>query len=236
MKQEILMVFNNEKAYCELKKTLENSFFTKSVENLDDAIRLIANGNYCLVIMDASMSEADGQRLLRIIQVIKPTPILLISLKTNCVDRLAALKAGANAYMYVPFSLEECVEQAKTLIRLYNDLKVQKQNTEILAFGTELIIDPIKRKVFLKETPIELARKEFDLLYLMASHPERVFTREQLYDRIWDADYSINVDDSVKAHIKTLRRKMSDIDCIQNVWGVGYRFSPPEKNNDKHIS
>ncbi len=221
------MVFNSKEVCYELREALNSSHITtKSVENLDDAIRLIVNSDFCLVIMDASISEADGQRLLRIIQSIKPTPILLLSSKANCSDKAAALKAGANAYMCAPFSLEEFVEQAKTLIRLYNDLKIQKHNTGILVFGTELIIDPIKRKVFLNEIPIELARKEFDLFYLMASHPERVFTREQLYDRIWDADYTINVDDSVKAHIKTLRRKLLDTDYIQNVWGVGYKFSP----------
>ena len=80
--------------------------------------------------------------------------------------------------------------------------------------------------MFLQETAIELTRKEFDLLYLMASHPGQVFTRNQLYSKVWDDDCTVNVDDSVKAHIKTLRKKLLDADYIQNVWGVGYRFNP----------
>lgn len=226
MKQKVLVIFEDEKTYGELQRALESATIsTVFAATPDDAIRLFINHEYCLVIIDASVSDADGQRLLKIMQTIQPTPILLLSSSTKHPDRLAAFNAGANAYLE-PYSLEECVAQAKTLIRLYNDLKSRKSSNSTLLYGADLIIDPIKRKVFLQETAVELTRKEFDLLYLMASHPGQVFTRDQLYSKVWNADYTVNVDDSVKAHIKTLRKKLLDTDYIQNVWGVGYRFNP----------
>lgn len=227
MKQKVLVIFEDEEAYSELQIALESTTIaTVFTVTPDDAIRLFINHEYCLVIIDASVSDADGQKLLKIMQTIQPTPILLLSSSTKHPDRLAAFNAGANAYLGKPYSLEECVAQAKTLIRLYNDLKSRKPSNSTLLYGADLIIDPIKRKVFLQETAIELTRKEFDLLYLMASHPGQVFTRNQLYSKVWDADCTVNVDDSVKAHIKTLRKKLLDADHIQNVWGVGYRFNP----------
>lgn len=227
MKQKILVIFEDEEAYGELQGALESATIsTVFAATPDDAIRLFINHEYCLVIIDASVSDADGQRLLKIMQTIQPTPILLLSSSTKHPDRLAAFNAGANAYLGKPYSLEECVAQAKTLIRLYNDLKSRKSSNSTLLYGADLIIDPIKRKVFLREATIDLTRKEFDLLYLMASHPGQVFTRDQLYDKVWDADYTVNVDDSIKAHIKTLRKKLLNTDYIQNVWGVGYRFNP----------
>ena len=102
-----------------------------------------------------------------------------------------------------------------------------------LAFGTDLIIEPMKRLVFLKGQLVELSRKEFDLLYCLAKHPGQVLSREQLYSRVWDSDSAFNVDEVVKAHIKTLRKKLSasDIDYIKNIWGVGYRFQT-EKDSE----
>lgn len=227
VKQKVLVIFEDEEAYGELQIALESATIaTVFAATPDDAIRPFINHEYCLVIIDASVSDADGQRLLKIMQTIQPTPILLLSSSTKHPARLAAFHVGANAYWGKPYSLEECVAQAKTLIRLYNDLKSRKSSNRTLLYGADLIIDPIKRKVFLQETAIELTRKEFDLLYLMASHPGQVFTRDQLYSKVWNADYTVNVEDSVKAHIKTLRKKLLDTDYIQNVWGVGYRFNP----------
>lgn len=95
-----------------------------------------------------------------------------------------------------------------------------------LAFGNELIIEPEKRQAYLKGKKLNLTRKEFDVLLCLASNPGKVLTREQIYSQIWEIDTSFNVDDLVKAHIKTLRKKLadSDIQYIKNVWGVGYRF------------
>ncbi len=210
-----------------LKLALEATIINVEIAmTLDDAIRSFAEKEFCMVIMDASVSEAEGLQVLKVLQTVKPVPMLFLSSNTDYTDRLGAFEAGASAYLGKPYSLEECVAQIKALLRLYEDLKFQRIKLGTLIHGENLIINPVKRTVVLKDKPVKLTRKEFDLLYLMASHPGQVFTREQLYCQIWNTDYPVSVDDSVKTHIKTLRKKLSDIDCIQNVWGVGYCFNP----------
>lgn len=210
-----------------LKLALEATIINVEIAmTLDDAIRSFAEKEFCMVIMDASVSEAEGLQVLKVLQTVKPVPMLFLSSNTDYTDRLGAFEAGASAYLGKPYSLEECVAQIKALLRLYEDLKFQRIKSGTLIHGENLIINPVKRTVVLKDKPVKLTRKEFDLLYLMASHPGQVFTREQLYQQIWNTDYPVSVDDSVKTHIKTLRKKLSDIDCIQNVWGVGYCFNP----------
>lgn len=116
MKQKVLVIFEDEEAYSELQIALESATIaTAFAATPDDAIRLFINHEYCLVIIDASVSDADGQRLLKIMQTIQPTPILLLSSSTKYPNRLAAFNAGANAYLGKPYSLEEYVAQANTL-------------------------------------------------------------------------------------------------------------------------
>lgn len=93
-----------------------------------------------------------------------------------------------------------------------------------------MIIDPLTRQVQLNGKALPFTRKEFDLLYCLASNPGQVFSREQLYDQVWDEHATYNVDEVVKAQIKLLRQKLSMTgkDYIQNVWGVGYRFAEPD--------
>lgn len=115
VKQKVLVIFEDEKAYKELQSELESlTIDTVFATTPDDAIRLFINHEYCLVIIDASVSDTDGQRLLKIMQTIQPTSILLLSSNTKYPDRLAAFNAGANAYLEKPYSLEKCVAQAKT--------------------------------------------------------------------------------------------------------------------------
>lgn len=111
-------------------------------------------------------------------------------------------------------------------MELYCDLKPQREICYTLAFGKDLVIDPQTRQVLLNGQDLQLTRKEFDLLLCLASNPGQVFSREQLYDQVWDEHSAYNVDDVVKAQIKLLRQKLSTTgrDYIKNVWGVGYCF------------
>lgn len=229
MKKQVLSIQNRLNLSKEIQQALESSS-TEIIcaSTLDEAVKMFVNNEICLVIMDAVLSEDDNHQFLRMMRIAKPVPILILSSSTEYPGRLRAFQAGANAYLGKPYTLDECIAQARSLINLYVELKLKPdtKSHHLLTFGTDLIIEPMKRQVFLKGQPVELSRKEFDLLYCLASHPGQVFTRDQLYSKVWDADYTVNVDDSVKAHIKTLRKKLLDTDYIQNVWGVGYRFNP----------
>jgi len=196
--------------------------------NLDEAIYDFTNREIALVAFDVCLSESDRHRILGIMRMLKPIPILLFSEDSKITSIAKMYEAGATMCLCPLRSFDELAIQIKALISLCTDIRNRQSNQQTLSFGTNLIIDPIKHHVFAKEIPVKLTRKEFDLLLCLAKHPGHVFTREQLYQQVWGTDYSYNVDDVVKTHIKTLRKKLSETeqDHIQNVWGVGYRFEP----------
>ncbi len=193
---------------------------------LQDALTFFVNHEFVLVILDAYLSAADDHKLLKAMRSAKRMPILILSSDTNHSERIHLFQAGANAYMGKPYTLEECMAQAHTLMQLYLDTQPTNKLCYTLACGQDLVIDPSTRQVLLKGEKIKCTKKEFDLLFWLASNPGKVFTREQLYDHVWDEQAAHNVDEVVKHHIKTLRRKLtaSNTEYIKNVWGIGYRF------------
>ena len=180
------------------------------VSSMHEALLSFMDKEFCLVILDACISAEDDHKLLRAIRKARTTPILILSSQSCHVERLDVLQAGAHAYIGHPYSLEECLAQAQSLMQLYCDLKPQKEVCYTLAFGKNL----------------QFTRKEFDLLFCLASNPGQVFSREQLYNQVWDEHSAFNVDDVVKSQIRLLRQKLSVTgkEYIKNVWGVGYRF------------
>lgn len=154
-------------------------------------------------------------------------PILVLSSHSDHSERIHAFNAGANAYMGKPYTDEECLAQAHALMRNYISLNPQTDLCYTLAFGNELIIEPETRFVSLQGQELKLTRKEYDILFWLASNPGRVYNCEQLYDHVWDELAVGDVKQVVQYHIKSLRKKLtvSEAEYIKNVWGVGYRFA-----------
>ena len=176
------------------------------------------------------MSAEDDHAFLKAMRNARSTPIMVLSSKTDHSHRIHALQAGAHAYMGQPYTHEECMAQAHSLMQLYSETATEGEVCYTLAFGNDLLIDPTTRQVFIHGKELKMTRKEFDLLFWLASNPGRVFTREQLYDHVWDEQSAFNVDNVVKNHISSLKQKLSDAnqEYIKNVWGVGYRFCKTE--------
>ena len=225
--KNVLIINNNIQEPDEITYFFESQgskvYFATTVE---EALRCFISTELGLIILDANMSVEDDHKILKAMRKAKTTPILVLSSGNDHHERLSSLQAGAHAYMGKPYSMEECLAQAQSLMQMYIDLHPEAKACITLAFGKDLIIDPESRQVFLKGKELKLTRKEFDLLFCLASNPGKVFTRDQLYDRLWDEQSAFNVDDVVKAHIKALRQKLSasEMEYIKNVWGVGYRF------------
>ena len=227
MKKAILIINANMTAAETIKHNLTSpNTEIVCVSSMAEALQTFIKMEFCLIILDAGISAEDDHKLLKAMRKARTTPILILSSQSCHVERLKVFQAGAHAYIGEPYSLEECLAQAQTLMELYCDLKPQQEVCYTLAFGKKLVIDPAARKVFLKGKDLRLTKKEFDLLFCLASNPGQVFSREQLYDHVWDEHSAYNVDEVVKAQIKLLRQKLSDTgrDYIKNVWGVGYRF------------
>lgn len=232
IKKKVLIIDDDLDICKEIKYSLQNEttdvYYALSAK---DGFEQFAKHQFCLVIMDIQLSETDGLSLLEQMRKLNPMPILVLSSKSSSEAKMDALKAGAVGYMEKPYALEECLAHAQALIRLYSDIGSVSNRHYTLAFGMDMVIDSELHKATLKGEPMNLTRKEFDLLFYLAEHAGQVFSREQLYSYVWNQDIQYNVDELVKAHIKALRKKLTPAgkEYIKNVWGIGYRFSTDEE-------
>ena len=189
---------------------------------------------YDLIILDLMLPGLDGLEICRRLRS-KPsyTPILMLTSRSSELDRVLGLELGADDYVTKPFSIRELMARVKALFRRIDELKKDQHPTgqEIVRSG-ELVIDPEKRKVTLKDEGIDLTAKEFDLLLYFAQHPGRVFTRSQLLDSVWGYGHD-GYEHTVNSHINRLRSKIEENpakpDYVLTVWGVGYKFAELEK-------
>lgn len=184
----------------------------------------MAKHTFTAVIIEASLTEKYGNEFITAVQSISQQPIFIFSYKVGSTKNeiLNHNRIENTEISDMRYSLT----LARQLICSEANHTPQGDYSYTLAFGSDLIIEPEKRQVYLKGKKLNLPRKEYDMLFCLASNTGKILSREQLYAQVWDDDTSFNVDELVKAHIKTLRKKLSDADIqyIKNVWGVGYRF------------
>ena len=187
---------------------------------------------FSLIILDLMLPGIDGLSVCRELRTKLDIPILMVTARIEDIDKIRGLGMGANDYITKPFSITELIARVKSHIAHYSrltnnrDSAGSKTGTE-LDFGN-LRISHASRLVFVNENEITLTRKEYDLLYLLASNRGIVFTKEEIYDRIWGEDMYGDIG-TVSVHIKRLRSKIeknrSEPVYIQTLWGTGYKFS-----------
>jgi DNA-binding response OmpR family regulator len=183
-----------------------------------------------LVVLDVMLPQIDGLEIVRRLRQ-DPTsnvPIILLTARSQETDRIYGLELGADDYVTKPFSPAELVSRVKAVLR--RTMTGQRQAERPLTYGP-LHIDPLSRQVIVNEETVELTATEFNLLWFMATHPRQVFKRDQLLEHVWG--FSDYVDPStVTVHIRRLREKIepnpSQPQSLLTVWGVGYKFEPPE--------
>jgi DNA-binding response OmpR family regulator len=164
----------------------------------------------------------------------KQVPILMLTAKSEEVDKVLGLEIGADDYMTKPFSIREFLARVKAILRRANT-SPQASTTKTQLSYKDLIMDPNKRQVSLKGESIELTSKEYDLLLLFFSNPGKAYSREELLNIVWGYSYE-GYSHTVNSHINRLRSKIeadpSDPDYIKTVWCVGYRFTDNEKESN----
>ncbi len=179
-----------------------------------------------LVILDVMLPGLDGIEVCRRLHQETAVYVLMLTARTDEVDKLIGLSVGADDYLTKPFSPRELVARVKAILRRARAPLEKVAERPVLQFGA-ISIDPERREVQHRGIQIELTPREFDLLYAMASHPGRVFTREELLRRVWGPDFA-GIDRVVDVHVGTLRRKLEDDPTgpplVQTVRGVGYKF------------
>ena len=172
MNKSILIINANMAAVQTIKHnlTFPNTEIV-CVSSMHDALQPFIKTEFCLIILDAGISAEDHHKLLKAMRKARTTPILILSSQSCHVERLKVFQAGAHAYIGEPYSLEECLAQAQSLMELYCELKPQREICYTLAFGKDLVIDPQTRQVLLNGRDLQFTRKEFDLLFCLASNP-----------------------------------------------------------------
>ena len=190
---------------------------------------------YDLVILDLMLPGLDGLEVCkRIREENKYTAILMLTARSEELDKVLGLELGADDYLSKPFSVRELVARIKAIFRRLeaDEERVQaRYQSDVVQLGA-LCVDLQKRKVVLNEQNIELTTKEFDLLALFATHPGRAYSRQELLDLVWGYQFS-GYEHTVNSHINRLRSKIEDNPAkpkfIKTVWGLGYRFAEPEE-------
>ncbi|MBI2331668.1 MAG: response regulator transcription factor [Chloroflexi bacterium] len=180
------------------------------------------------VILDLMLPEVDGLSITRWLRDRSNVPIIMVTARREEIDRIAGLEMGADDYVVKPFSPQELVSRVRAVLRRTGREGAGAEQERDLAFEN-IQISPSTRIVTVRESPIELTAKEFDLLYLLARYPKQVFTRDQLLERVWGGAEYIDPG-TVTVHIRRLREKI-EIDPssplhLLTVWGVGYKFEP----------
>lgn len=224
-----ILIVEDEEAIADLEKDyLELSGFEVEVANDGEMGLLKALGeDYNLIILDLMLPGMDGFEICRRVRDEKNTPIIMISAKKDDIDKIRGLGLGADDYMTKPFSPSELVARVKAHLARYERLirSTIEENKVIEIRG--LKIDTTARRVWLNGEEKTFTTKEFDLLTFLASHPNHVYTKDQLFSEIWDME-SIGDIATVTVHIKKIREKIefdtSKPQYIETIWGVGYRF------------
>ena len=191
----------------------------------DRARELLEQDTPNLVVLDLMLPGTDGLSLCRWIRSRSDLPVIMLTARGEEADRIVGLELGADDYVTKPFSPRELAARVRTVLR--RSAPVQVRDERLSFDGLE--IDASTREVATDGRPLRLTAKEFDLLWFLARHPRKVFSRDQLMDRVWGYEAALDTG-TVTVHVRRLREKI-EVDpsrprFLETVWGVGYRFSP----------
>jgi DNA-binding response OmpR family regulator len=225
-----ILIIEDDNVIAEVQKDyLEaNGFSVDIASSGDKGLEMALNGSYDLILLDLMLPNTDGFEICRQVRKVQNIPILIVSAKKEEVDKIRGLGMGADDYIIKPFSLGELVARVKAHLSRFERLvgSVERKTEEIRIRG--IVIDKGSRKVFINGKEVLLTSKEYDLLLLFVTHPNQVFSKEQIFERIWGMD-SLGDMATVTVHVSKLREKIeldpSNPQYIQTIWGVGYRFN-----------
>ena len=192
----------------------------------EEALKLAAENTYDIILLDVMLPKHDGFEVCRQIREYSDVPIIMLTAKGEDMDKILGLEYGADDYITKPFNILEVKARIKAIIRRTGKKKDQKEDGKLVVKG-DMKIDCESRRVVIGDREINLTAKEFDLLELLATHPNKVYSRENLLNLVWGYEYPGDVR-TVDVHIRRLREKIetqpSDPKYVYTKWGVGYYF------------
>lgn len=225
MQKEKILVVDDDKNICELLRMYleKEGYVVVMAHNGIDAVNAFNAGNPDLILLDIMLPQLDGWQVCREIRKVSEAPIIMLTAKDEVFDKVLGLELGADDYVTKPFDTKEIVARIKAVLRRTSNVKssdikeVRYDKLSINLTNYELKVDGV-----VVDTP----PKELELIYHLASNPDRVFTRDQLLDDVWGFDY-YGDSRTVDVHIKRLRDKLKGVSPeweLKTIWSVGYRF------------
>ena len=192
----------------------------------EEALNMIRENNYDVVLLDVMLPVLSGFEVCQAVREFSDVPIIMLTAKSDDMDKILGLEYGADDYITKPFNILEVKARIKAIIRRNHKGEVKKEAGSLAVYGA-LKVDFSGRNVFVHDKEINLTAKEFDLLSLLMNNPGKVYSRENLLNIVWGYDYLGDVR-TVDVHVRRLREKIEDIpgnpDYIHTKWGVGYYF------------
>ena len=227
LRQSILIVDDDENIAELISLYLVKEMYeTRIARDGEEALAMFAEHKPDMVLLDIMLPGIDGYEVCKEIRKSAETPIIMLSAKGEVFDKVLGLELGADDYMEKPFDSKELVARVKAVLRRTQRVQpASREDGERKVSFPDLEINITNYTVLHKGERVDMPPKELELLYFLASAPNRVFTREQLLDRIWGYEYAGDTR-TVDVHIKRIREKLGDHDSwsVATIWGVGYKF------------
>ncbi|BAH44632.1 two-component response regulator [Brevibacillus brevis NBRC 100599] len=225
-----IFIIEDDQAIVEMVETYltKEGYAVTVAGDGDEGLRKFeqAQGRFDLLLVDLMMPKIDGMEVIRRIRAYSHVPILIMSAKDSDIDKALGLGFGADDYIEKPFSMIELSARLKAIIRRATQYASVETKHNTLNMG-DLRIDFDSFAVFKQEEPIKLTSKEFEILRLFAAHPNRVFTKAQIYAKVWNDDY-YGDENVINVHMSRLRDKIEDNPSepryIKTLWGIGYKW------------
>ncbi len=226
MSQSKLLAVDDDPNICELLRLYfeKEGYQVKTASDGFEGVSLFKNFDPDLVLLDIMMPRKDGWQVCREIREISAKPIIMITAKNETFDKVLGLELGADDFIVKPFDMKELSARVKAVLRRYNAYS-KTEDDEVVRFD-QIEISLQKYELKLRGKAIDVPPKELELLYFLARNCNRVFTRDQLLDKVWGYDY-LGDSRTIDVHVKRLREKLdgvSDKWALKTVWGVGYKF------------
>lgn len=221
-----ILVIDNDPSVCELIRNHFESdgYEVKCVSDGSEGVNTFKSYEPDMTLLDIMLPRKDGWQVCREIREVSSRPIIMISAKSDIFDKVLGLELGADDYLVKPFDIKELAARVKAVLRrCHHD--TESADDDIIKFEN-IEISHQKYELKIKGRSVDIPPKELELLYFLASNYNRVFSRDQLLDKVWGFDY-LGDSRTVDVHIKRLREKLEGVSekwLIKTVWGIGYKF------------
>jgi DNA-binding response OmpR family regulator len=222
--QSVLVVEDEASIASFVALYLKNAGYeVRTAANGTEALAAVGASTPSLIVLDLMLPDIDGIEICRRIRQSSDVPILMLTARDEDVDKIIGLEVGADDYMTKPFNPRELVARVKSILRRATPDRKELE-TETIRHG-DLFVDAGRREVKVGDEDVQLAPKEFDLLWELLDHRGLVLTRDQLLERVWGYTFAGDTR-TVDVHVRQLRRKLGEASPVVTVWGVGYKVGP----------